>query len=185
MLIWFTIILFIGVLYLPEPVIAQNGTISDTIGLPIHSARKATLYSMVLPGLGQAYNHKYWKIPVIYAGFGTLAYFISFNNKKYKDYNEAYKWAASGDTIPIDNPYVEKYNTDQLLEGRNYYRRNLEISIMFTAVLYILNVVDAAVDAHFFDYNISDDLSLRFDPFVNPPSLAAKQGGGFKITLSF
>jgi hypothetical protein len=142
---------------------------------------------MALPGLGQAYNRKYWKIPVIYVGFGTLAYFIQKNKKQYLDFKEAYKWTAGTDTAnkPVNNPYVGKYDASQLLEGQNYYRRNLEVSVMLTALLYILNVVDAAVDAHFFDFSISEDLSMRVDPFVSPPSLTAKQGGGFKITLSF
>jgi hypothetical protein len=171
-----------------QPVTAQNNSIPDTLSPKKHSARKATFYSMALPGLGQAYNHKYWKIPVIYAGFGTLAYFIHANNKKYMDFKEAYVWWVTGkdSTIkPTNNPYVDKYDASQLLEGQNYYRRNLEVSIIFTAVLYVFNVVDAAVDAHFFDYNISDDLTMRIDPFISPPSVTAKQGGGFKITLSF
>jgi hypothetical protein len=181
------LILFILVLYTLQTVFSQNPVVSDTIKPAKHSARKATLYSMALPGLGQAYNHKYWKIPVIYAGFGTLAYFIHANNKKYMDFKEAYKYKAGDSTSikPVGNPYVDKYDASQLLEGQNYYRRNLEVSIMFTAVLYILNVVDAAVDAHFFDYNVSDDLTMRIDPFISPPSFTAKQGGGFKITLSF
>ncbi|MEI6749001.1 MAG: DUF5683 domain-containing protein [Bacteroidota bacterium] len=180
------LILFIGSIYLFEPVIAQNNT--DTITSPKHSARKATYYSMALPGLGQAYNHKYWKIPVIYAGFGAFAYFIHKNNKKYIDFKEAYRWkvgTADSANKPYSNPYVDRYDATQLKEGQDYYRRNLEVSIIFTAVLYILNVVDASVDAHFFDYSINEDLSLRIDPFVNPPSVATKQGGGFKITLSF
>ena len=185
----YPVVLFLLVLFSLETSFAQTPSASDSVFLPPkHSARKATLYSMALPGLGQAYNHKYWKIPVIYAGFGTLAYFISVNNKKYVNFKEAYKWKAGKDTTkikPSGNPYVDKYDATRLLEGQNYYRRNLEVSIMFTAVLYILNIVDAAVDAHFFDYNISDDLSMRVDPFVSPPSLTAKQGGGFKITLSF
>jgi hypothetical protein len=183
----FAVILIIGFIFLFEPVFAQNPAVSDTTGPPKHSARKATFYSMALPGLGQAYNHKYWKIPVIYAGFGTLAYFIHVNNKKYKDFKEAYVWKVdtASNKPEIDNPYYLKYDASQLLEGENYYRRNLEVSIIFTTVLYILNVVDAAVDAHFFDYSVSEDLSLRVDPFISPPSMAAKQGGGFKITLSF
>jgi hypothetical protein len=184
----FTMIFFFSFLLLFETATAQDTKVSDTLGPPKHSARRATLYSMALPGLGQAYNHKYWKIPVIYVGFGTLAYLIHTHNKKYVDFKEAYTWkagTADSSSKPVGNPYVDKYDASQLLEGQNYFRRNLEVSIMFTAVLYILNVVDAAVDAHFFDYNVSDDLSLRVDPFISPPSVTARQGGGLKITLSF
>lgn len=165
---------------------AQQIAKSDSVGKPVHSARKATYYSMVLPGLGQAYNKKYWKIPVLYAGFGTLAYFIHTNNKEYLNFKEAYQWNISGDTIPIDNPLTVKYTDPaDLLTGMNFYRRNLEVSIMFTAVLYILNVVDAAVDAHFFDFNVSDDLSLHVQPYLNPSPFASKQSGGLRLTLSF
>ena len=165
---------------------AQDIAKTDTIIKPKHSAHKATLYSMALPGLGQAYNKKYWKIPVIYVGFGTLAYFIYTNDKKYGDFKEAYQYKSdTTNPYPSGNPYIAKYDVSQLLEGQNYYRRNLEVSIMFTAVLYILNAVDAAVDAHFFDYSISDDLSLHVQPYLNPSPIATRQSGGLRLTLSF
>lgn len=173
-------------LFLIQSTSAQEIAKTDSISMPKHSARKASHYSMALPGLGQAYNKKYWKIPIIYAGFGTLAYFIHNNNKQYQDFKEAYKYKSdTTNPYPTGNPYVDKYNTSQLLEGQNYYRRNLEVSIMFTAVLYILNVVDASIDAHFFDYNISDDLSLHVQPYMNPSPIATKQSGGLRLTLSF
>jgi hypothetical protein len=160
------------------------------VSKPKHSAKKATYYSMVLPGLGQAYNKKYWKIPVIYAGFGVLAYFIKTNNTLYRDYKEAYQLSLTPDSLWGSNALIEKYKSQSdlsgtLLTGQNYYRRNLEVSIMFTAVLYILNVVDAAVDAHFFDFNVSDDLSLHVQPYLTPSPFASKQNGGLRLTLSF
>jgi hypothetical protein len=180
-------VLFITVsLFILHTVSAQNIAKGDSVSIPKHSAKKATYYSMVLPGLGQAYNKKYWKIPVIYAGFGTLAYFIHTNNQEYLKFKEAYEWNISGDTTPIDNPLTVKYKDPaDLLTGMNYYRRNLEVSVMFTAVLYILNVVDAAVDAHFFDFNVSDDLSLHVQPYLNPSPFASKQSGGLRLTFSF
>jgi hypothetical protein len=179
----FIIIIF---MFLMQAVSAQEIAKADSISVPKHSPRKATLYSMALPGLGQAYNKKYWKIPIIYVGFGTLAYFIHTNNKQYVDFKAAYKYRAdTTNPYPVGNPYVDKYNVSQCLEGQNYYRRNLEVSIMFTAVLYILNVVDAVVDAHFFDFNVSDDLTLHMQPYLNPSPFATKQSGGLRLTLSF
>ena len=178
-------------------IVVQSDTViaakTSTVEVARHSPRKATIYSLILPGLGQAYNKKYWKIPVIYAGLGTLVYFIVTNNKEYVLWRDAYRWklhkAADSTFAPVTNPYLipkyESYNAADYLVMTNYYRRNLEVSVMFTAVLYILNVVDAAVDAHFFDFNISDDLTMHWQPYMNPTPMASRQSGGFRLTLSF
>ena len=149
-----------------------------------HSPQKATLYSMVLPGLGQAYNKKYWKIPVVYAGFGVLGYFAIMNGNEYRKYRQAYDYVTQGDqSIPIDNDYVDKYAPEQLAQGRDYYRRNLEFTYILTGFWYILNVVDAAVDAHLYNYSIDDDLEIRLKPVADYANL----GSGFHpgITLNF
>ena len=159
--------------------------VRDTTHLNDHSPHKATLYSAVLPGLGQAYNHKYWKIPVIYVGFGTIIYFIKTNDKNYKDFRDAYTYSSTGDTTNPPNQLVYRYASDQLLVGRQYYRRNLEISIIAAGAWYILNIVDATVDAHFFDYNINDDLSIHVSPWIPNPIAGIKQSGGLRVTLRF
>lgn len=137
---------------------------SDTLVVKPHSPRKATLYSMVLPGLGQIYNKKYWKVPVLYAGIGALTYMGIQNNREYKRWHEAYLYTISNATTPTDNELVGKYDAEQLKSQSNYYRRNLELTYIFGSFLYILNIVDAAVDAHLFNYDISDDLSLHLLP---------------------
>jgi hypothetical protein len=164
---------------------AEIKTEFDTVVVKKHSPTKATLFSVVLPGLGQVYNKKYWKIPIIYAGFGIFTYFIVKNSKEYKKYLEAYNYVVSGDTMPIDNDYAYKYNKDQLLQGKNYYRRNMEVSYILTGVWYILNIIDASVDAHFFDYDISDDLSIRIDPMINDRFQYNGTVTGIKLTLKF
>ncbi|HOW25699.1 MAG TPA: DUF5683 domain-containing protein [Bacteroidales bacterium] len=154
------------------PVTAQDTIASPalkTTTLPPkkHSAKKASIYSAVLPGLGQAYNHKYWKIPIIYAGFGAFAYFINQNYSEYQQFKEAYLWKISGDTIPIDNEYIYKYQTaDQLKNGKNYYLRNFELTCILTGVWYVLNILDATVDAHLLDYDINEDLSVQLQPGI-------------------
>jgi len=117
--------------------------------------------SALLPGLGQAYNKKYWKLPIIYGGFAGLGYSIDFANKKYKDFKEAYILRVDGD--PDKYPQVSE---DGLLQLKEYYRRNRDLSYILTAGLYILNIIDANVDAHFFDYDISKDLSLNITPHI-------------------
>jgi hypothetical protein len=158
----------------------------DTVVVKKHSAHKASLYSMALPGLGQAYNKKYWKIPVIYAGFGFLAYNISKNNKEVKAFTEAYRFLSNGDSIPPNNKYANSgYDADQLLSGREYYMRNVELSVIFTAALYLLNIVDAAVDAHFFDYDISEDLSLNVQPIIIRTPQQPFGTGGIRLSMNF
>ncbi|MCP4550535.1 MAG: hypothetical protein GY834_00525 [Bacteroidetes bacterium] len=136
-----------------------------------HSAHKATIYSLILPGLGQAYNKKYWKIPVIYAGFGILGYLISANSEEYKAYKTAYEFVSVDENDISPNEYYDIYSKEQLKQGRDYYRRNMELSYILTGFLYILNLVDASVDAHLLDFDVSPELSLRVEPYIiNQPT---------------
>ncbi|MBN1338467.1 MAG: hypothetical protein JXA03_04040 [Bacteroidales bacterium] len=145
---------------------ASEGEGTDTTSVVIkHSPHKATLYSLIIPGLGQAYNRKYWKIPVIYAGFGTLYYFVNNNNKEYSKFKEAYNHSLiDGDTLPPVNAYEEQYDSESLLSLKNFYRRNRDFTYILSGFWYLLNVVDAAVDAHLFTWEIDDDITLRVEP---------------------
>jgi hypothetical protein len=170
---------------------AGNLMAQDTTGVRVkvqkpHSIRRAALYSAALPGLGQVYNRKAWKVPIIYAGFGVLGYFIATNNNEYQLYKEAYVYTANGDSSFIDNPYVGRYNQDQLQRGMDYYRRNRDLSIIITSLWYVLNILEAYVDAHFFDYDISEDLSLKVSPAALP-TFARRTDvvPGLKISLNF
>ena len=151
-----------------------------------HSIAKAAAFSAVLPGLGQAYNRKYWKIPIIYAGFGVITYFVISNNNEFQTYKEAYIYTANGETYPIDNPYVGKYNLSQLQDGMDYYRRNRDLSYIIGGIWYVANILEAYVDAHFFDYDISEDLSMRLSPSVySLPTSTYQPVPGIKIALKF
>ncbi|MCX6268272.1 MAG: DUF5683 domain-containing protein [Bacteroidetes bacterium] len=126
---------------------AQSDTtfveLPDSIREKEHSPTKATLMSVCLPGLGQVYNKKYWKIPVIYAGFGLMTYFIYTNADQYLNYKCAYIESYQGTMDGSYSDLVQKYSTADLLSAREYYRRNLEISILLTVVWYALNILDA------------------------------------------
>ena len=128
--------------------------------LKIHSPHKATIYSALIPGLGQIYNKKYWKLPIIYGGTGILIYAFDFNNDQYNKYKNAYADMVAGKIT-----YFEGYTSkDQLLRLKDNYRRNRDLNVISLAALYLLNVVDATVDAHLFDYEINDDVSLNVQP---------------------
>ncbi len=171
--------------------ISAKGQISDTASIaddnsviPLvtneyyHSPHKATFFSAVMPGLGQVYNKKYWKVPILYAGIGGVVYAISFNTKYYNKYRSAYRdflIRDPGNTsyqefIPpsltiedVHGQYAEWFQR-ALQNKRQYYKRFHDLSYIGMVALYIVNIVDAAVDAHFYDFDISDDLSLRIEP---------------------
>lgn len=141
-----------------------------------HSPQKAVLLSAALPGLGQIYNKKYWKLPIIYAGFGGLGYSIFASTRNYRKYKTAYKYRVDGDPNTIDE-FEGTASESNLLDLKNYYRRNLDLGVIFTAVLYALNLVDAAVDAHLFHYDISDDLSMQVQPRFNYNAMSGSSAG--------
>lgn len=196
-----TLVLVCLIMLFPRISIAQNRAAADsaisnaeavsidTANYKTHSPHKATIYSMILPGLGQGYNKKYWKIPIIYAGFGVFAYFITFNSKEYNKWNEAYIYAIEnpdGDVPPI-NDYYEKYsyNSDILRDQKEYYRRNRDLTYILTGLWYLLNVVDAAVDAHLMTWEVDEDLSIRVEPEFYQAVYGYKPGGGLKLSLRF
>lgn len=133
-----------------------------------HNPKKATIYSAVLPGLGQAYNKKYWKIPIVYAGIGTIFYIADMNGDYYRDYRDAFDYQAGLKTDVNEEiqSLANRYSSTSLISLRDYYRRNMELSWIIMAVWYGVNIIDACVDAHFFEYDIGDDLSLKVEPMI-------------------
>ncbi len=131
---------------------------NDQPDIYINSPTRAAMLSATLPGLGQIYNRKYWKVPIIYAGFGTLAYFVGFNQGEYSKWREAWIARVDGNPNTIDD--YPLYSDDALERAMNYYRRNLEITYVLTAALYLLNILDASVDAHLMHFDVGEDLSV-------------------------
>lgn len=151
---------------------------------PLAPAR-AAFYSAVLPGLGQAYNGKYWKIPIVYTALGVGLYFYFENDRQYDRYRNAYKSRLAGYTN--DEFYNEsgqpRVSTSGLIEAQRYYQRNKEVSVMVTLGLYALNIIDANVDAHLQQFNVSEDLSLK--PNVDYDRFTGSTGYGLTINYSF
>ena len=169
-----------------QKAVTPQGAVPDSILEKQHSPTKATIMSLCLPGLGQIYNKKYWKVPIIYAGVGILAYLIVFNTNYYITYKCAYIEAFYHDSAGNYSDIVKKYSLESILSAREYYRRNLELSIIFSAVLYGLNILDADVDAHLFTYDINNKLSFRAEPVLiqsNPQSSGFTSG--IKLSLKF
>ncbi len=120
--------------------------------------------SACLPGLGQIYNHKYWKAPVIYAALGGLGYWGVTNQKKYRYYSDNLRYANDDD---LNTTNATLYNNDQLIAQKRYYRKFRDMSIMLGALVYAINIIDANVDAHLRTFDVSDDLSLQLKPYSN------------------
>ena len=121
--------------------------------------------SAIVPGLGQVYNKKYWKVPIIYGGSAVLIYFIVENNKEYNKYKEAIVSRNDNDSSTVDN--FPRYTNEDLTVRKNYYRRNRDLSYIFAGVLYTLNILDAYVDSQLMNFDISDDLSLHSGGTIN------------------
>jgi hypothetical protein len=141
-----------------------------------HSPLKATCYSAMLPGWGQAYNKKYWKIPIVYAAMGTSVGFILANNRQYQYYKTQYIASVDGDPSTI--PAVEASN---LFDIQEQYHRWRDVSYMCLGAAYILQLIDANVDGHFFYYDISKKVQLQWTPMW----IGQHQAPGVGLHLSF
>lgn len=157
-----------------------------------HYPGKATMYSAVLPGLGQIYNKKFYKVPIIYGGFVGLGYLINYWNQKYFNSKQAYY--DLNDNNPLTKSYEKtfpywdyssisdysEYN-ESILSYIDKYRRERDLYIIVTVGFYLLNVLDANVDAHFLDFDISEDLTFNFEPLMIDPITNSPILGGHLV----
>ncbi|MCF8276440.1 MAG: hypothetical protein K9J17_06880 [Flavobacteriales bacterium] len=146
----------------------ENDTIAqveqaDSVIVKKHSPVRASIMSTALPGLGQVYNGKWWKVPIIYGAFGGLIYSSVFNDMKCRTYRTAYLIRVDGDPNTKDE-FVGVYSDANLRELVDFYKRNRDLSLIFTGVIYALNIIDATVDAHLKGFDVSDDLTLKVRP---------------------
>lgn len=140
---------------------------------------KVAFYSAILPGLGQAYNKKYWKIPLVYGAIGTSLYFYIDNNKKYHDYRDAYKRRLEG----YNDDKYQFLDDDRLIAGQKFYQRNRDLSALFVVAFYALNIIDANVDAHLIQFNVNERLSFR--PEIYPYDVTFKPNVGLTFSYNF
>ena len=153
----------------------------DTVLIKKHSPRLATLRSAILPGWGQAYNKKYWKIPIIYGALGTTAAIFAYNLKTYKALKQAYIYLS--DTIPSNDALIDPdfvaLSPESIRSYRTSFRQNVDYSVLFFLLFWGLNVVDATVDAHLKSFDVSNEVSLKIKPFLHPGST------GLSLVFSF
>ncbi|MFA6060173.1 MAG: DUF5683 domain-containing protein [Taibaiella sp.] len=147
--------------------------------MPFVTPKKTALFSAVVPGLGQFHNKHYWKIPVIYGLIGVSIYFL---NDNIKNYNALRRELAGRKSDPFykRNEDYEFYDDGQVKDAQDYYRRNLDLTALLTAVGYTLQVIDAVVFAHLKGFDISDDISLNLRPVLTPQG-----GAGFGLVMKF
>lgn len=157
---------------------------------------KAIIYSAIFPGLGQMYNRKYWKLPIVYGGFLGFSYAITWNGRYYKDYSNGYK------DIMDDNPETDSWKNflpygidpdqvdqawlkDVMKRRKDYYRRYRDLSIIGAVAMYALGILDAYVDAQLFDFSIDSDISLRVEPTIIKKTDYFANSVGIQCSISF
>ena len=180
-LVFIVLLFFLGTTFVfsQEKVEAVNRT-KDTlksIDIDPLTPAKAAFYSAVLPGLGQAYNKKYWKIPLVYGALGTSIYFYIDSKKNYNEYRNAYKRRLEG----YDDDKFSYLDDDRLIVGQKFYQRNRDLSALFIFGFYVLNIIDANVDAALIQFNVNEQLSVKPDIYKNDVTSRANVG----LTFSY
>ena len=151
--------------------------------------QRATVFSLMLPGLGQAYNRQYWKIPIVYMGFAFGYYMINYNTTQYERFRTAYNLLTDNDPATVDE-FKGRMTADNLKYYRDSYRRDRDYAVLMTIVFYVLNAVDANVFAHLKNFDVSDNLAMDIHPTIMYDQVFASSGLqtpaiGMKLRLTF
>jgi hypothetical protein len=150
-----------------------------------HSPAAATILSTLIPGMGQVYNKKYWKVPIVYGGLSTLYFLVNWNNRGYIRFKNAISQYPNDEFNKGVKPYVRTKEEFELY--RDIYRKNRDISFVGMIAFYALNIIDANVDANLYDWNINDDLAFRIEPTIINSNFASSvyPEPAFGITCRF
>lgn len=149
---------------------------------PEHDANKAAFFSAGLPGLGQIYNKKYWKVPIVWGGLAAFGYFINYYNVRYQFYRSNLLYEIEQDP---NYPNETNLNQEQLRSARDFYRRNRDQLVLYGILFYFLNIVDAHVDAHLMEFNVNQDLSVRVTPELMRPLPNGVMPAGISLKFRF
>jgi hypothetical protein len=187
----FCLISFSVLIYLPIKVYSQK---TDSIAVAVdtlakiskkHSPALATILSAACPGVGQIYNRKYWKLPIVWGGIGAFGYLFLKQNANYLSYKRALAIRLDSDSSTVDQ-YVNKYpNAGTLKQVKENAQYNRDLMAILTGVFYILNIVDANVDGHLFDFDVSEKLSLNLQPYASPSINQSNAVVGIALNLKF
>lgn len=143
--------------------------------------QRAALLSAMVPGMGQAYNKQFWKVPIVYGGLTAFGHFIDYNNKLYHAFRNAAIAEATGEINPFDGTAS---TVDILIRNRDGFRRNRDYLIILGSVFYLLNIVDAHVSAHLDEFNVNDGLAISFEPSIQQTPMYT-QAIGASVILKF
>ena len=170
----------------------ESDSVYSPVAIKEHSPHKATLYSAILPGLGQIYNKKYWKVPILYLGIGITLYAVGWNTSKYNEYKGGYidftkflEYKNQAENAGIPEPTSKRYEEileydfdtsdarfdnwfkTRLQNGKDKSKHDRDLSYIILFGVYVLNIIDATVDAHLTNFSINDDLSMTVQPKMN------------------
>lgn len=163
-----------------EPIL--TGDTATVVDSTFHSPSRAALYSAIVPGLGQIYNRKYYKTPIIYAGFAGLGYFTWYFNDKYQLYRNDYVKYLGQDSLTILK-YENLGGADLVKRRRDFFRRNRDLTVILAVGFYALNIIDAYVDAHLLNFDVGEDLTLEVKPAMQ--YVADRNTIGLRCVLKF
>jgi hypothetical protein len=151
---------------------------------------KAAFYSAILPGLGQIYNKRYWKAPIVWGAMGTGIYVYSFNNTEYRRARNAFKRRLAGfeddEFFDLNGDGVgPDVSSEALQSAQENAQRDRDLALVITIALYALNIIDANVDSHLKQYNVSDDLAVDFNPVIDINPFTNDLNYGMAMVIKF
>nr|WP_316928336.1 DUF5683 domain-containing protein [Cellulophaga algicola] len=164
-----------------QGIVVQDSVFKKRIEINPLAPAKAAFYSAIIPGLGQVYNKRYWKVPIVYAALGASIYAYDFNNKSYKRFRTAFKSRQAGFT----NDEFPEFDIGDLQNAQENYQRDRDLMVLVTIGLYVLNIIDANVDSHLKQFNVDDDLSVDFQPYLDYNEITAQPNYGMALTIKF
>ena len=166
-----------------ELTISKNIIIVNDEDIDPLAPATAAFYSAILPGLGQAYNEKYWKIPVVYAALGASTYAYIFNNEQYNRYRDAFKLGENGKPHEFDSNGENPISREGLMRAQTRYKEDRDLSIIITLGIYVLQIVEASVNAHLLQMNTIDNITFNPNLIIDP--ITNKVIGGLSISYKF
>lgn len=153
--------------------------LEDTDSFNPLSPAKAAFYSAVLPGLGQAYNKSYWKIPIVYGALATSVYYYTINARSYNRYRTAFKQRAAGE----EDEFYDIFSDASLESAQTILKRNRDTSLLTFIGLYALQILEASIDAHLLQFNMTD--KITFDPRLMRDNVSNDNYVGLSLNLNF